>query len=658
MLEQNNSRADVWYLLGGAYSCLGNEEKAADCLATAADFEPCNLEYRLAYAGSLLRLEKNSAAEKEYTRLTEAYPELALGWYGRGRAYEKLASYAESLVCYERSLQLDNDYLPACIGAGSVLLELGLRERAREIFIRLLSSGEAAYEANVGIGLSLIPEEYNSADKYFAAALEVNPVGAAAYAGLSVVCKYRQDLQKALEYGRKAVEYGSNDSRILYDYAILLREAGRHREAAETLQRAHNQSPENPQFFSGLLLTLQYFKAVNRKELSDLHKLYGVKYDAGAEASAGLVDFINVNKPRLKLGFVSADLCLHPVGLFLLPILETLNKDRFEIFLYSNTSKNDQISRRLMAVSDHAVSILSMADRDAVEYIRRDGVDILFDLGGHTPNSRLGIFIRRAAPLQVTWLGYPDTAGVKNIDYRLVDHITDPQEDSACMVEKPLYLGRCFLAYKSDSRLERYQPAPGITNGYITFGSFNNFAKFSAETYCMFSRILQLVPSAKLLLKSAGLGQDWVQEQIYDKFAEYGIGRERLLLQNKTDNYLEHMNTYAKIDIALDTYPYNGTTTTCDALWMGVPVVTFLGESHVSRVSGSLLIHSGMEELAGNSVEEYIAIAVKLAGDMSRIEEYRRNMAEKITPIIDLDGYASAFETALVKIAAEYQGKA
>ena len=348
------------------------------------------------------------------------------------------------------------------------------------------------------------------------------------------------------------------------------------------------------------------------------------------------------------MGFVSADLRTHSVAWFLLPLLCALDPRRVQAVAYANGGREDAMTDRLRTACRGWRRIDSMTDSQVVEQVRADGIDLLIDLSGHSAGHRLGVFAQRAAPLQGTWLGYPNTTGLPNMDLRLVDAITDPIDTAQALAsERLLRIEGGFLCYRAPE--DAPEPAQRDAHAPPTFGSFNNLQKISPSTLDLWAAVLSAEPEASLLLKAGGLEQASVQARLRAAFASRGIAPARLRFLPRTAGVAEHLAAYAEIDVALDTWPYHGTTTTCEALWMGVPVITRVGDRHASRVGASLLAAAGCAEDVSADLDGFVgaarrALARVRADARSRAALRARLAASALT---DAAGFADRFTRAL-----------
>jgi protein O-GlcNAc transferase len=294
--------------------------------------------------------------------------------------------------------------------------------------------------------------------------------------------------------------------------------------------------------------------------------------------------------------------------------------------------------------------IRAMSDDEAAALIRQDKIDILIDLAGHTMGNRLPVFGRKPAPLQMTYLGYANTTGLRAIDYRITDSLSDPPGmTDAHYTEKLLRLDPPFLCYQPPEQTPPVADPPMLSNGFVRFGSFNNATKIREETIALWSRVLAALPDARLLLKARALGDAGARRRIFQGFAAHGIDAPRVELIEAGMSLADHLDTYRTMDIALDTFPYNGTTTTCEAMWMGVPVVSRVGGTHVSRVGLSLLSSVGHPELAVETDDAFVATAVDLASGPRPLTDLRRSLRDQLraSPLCQARGFSPRFELAL-----------
>jgi predicted O-linked N-acetylglucosamine transferase (SPINDLY family) len=348
----------------------------------------------------------------------------------------------------------------------------------------------------------------------------------------------------------------------------------------------------------------------------------------------------------LRIGYVSADFRRHSVGHFLLPLLEHHDRQFGEVFCYCNLHVRDDFTERMKRNCGHWRNIFGLSDQEAASLVRSDAIDVLVDLSGHTAGNRLKLFALKPAPVQVTYLGYPNTTGMTALDYRLTDALADPPGmNDELNVEKLWRLPGCAWCYDPAEKGPDIQPRE---NGPITFGCFNAFAKINELLVAIWAKLLERVPGSRLLVKSAGAGAVSAKGRLLEQFAKHGITGERIELLGWIADSMGHLNLYGRVDVALDCYPYHGTTTTCEALWMGVPVVSLAGRTHVSRVGVSLLGNVGVPELIAQTPPQYVQIATELGGDLPRLRELRRTLRGRMkqSPLMDAPRFARNIESA------------
>jgi len=386
--------------------------------------------------------------------------------------------------------------------------------------------------------------------------------------------------------------------------------------AAMTCYRKAGKLERNPRYHSNLLLTFNYFDNDDPLKIYEEHLCWGRLFAGPEQKNRDYPNSCEPDRP-LRIGYVSADLRNHPVAYFLEPLLSERDQEAFHVTCYANVAAPDQLTGYLQQRADNWHNIFGMPDPQVAQQIRNDRIDILVDLAGHTAGNRLQLFTLRPAPVQVTYLGYPNTTGLAAMDYRLTDARADlPGETEQFYSEELVRLPGGFLCYRPPGDAPPVGPPPCEKNGYITFGSFNNLAKMTPEVIATWAAILQQLPGSRLLLKTRAFVDPGARERYRIQFDAAGIEPDRVELREPAGTIGEHLIMYGDIDIALDTFPYNGTTTTCEALWMGVPVIALAGKQHAGRVGVSLLSQVERTAWIAYSPDDYIKRAVNLARDL------------------------------------------
>jgi protein O-GlcNAc transferase len=453
-------------------------------------------------------------------------------------------------------------------------------------------------------------------------ALEINPDSAEVYFSLGNIFREKQDFNNAIACYQKVIEIDPTNSLVYNNLAVALKEIGKINEAEHCLRQAIEKAPSCQVYYSNLLFLRNFNSQYDAQSIFYEHLQFAKRFKQ--PQSSVIVRHANrriINR-RLKIGYVSPDFKFHSVAFFIEPVLSMHDREHFEIFCYSDFPFPDQVTRRIQRNTDQWRNIVGISDEELYDLIRRDEIDILVDLAGHAGSIRMLFFARKPAPIQVSWIGYPATTGLSTIDYKLVDKYTDPPGmTEQFYTEKLMRLPESFLCYlpPSDSP-EIIDSPPSLRTGHVTFGSFNAFAKLSPEVLTVWIKILKAVPNANLIMKGKSFSDRTVREEIIDFFNHKEIDNKRIELIHWLPSTREHLEQYNKIDIALDSFPYNGTTTTCEAMWMGVPVITLAGTTHASRVGVSLLSNVGLPEVIAKTYDEYRDIAVNLAADTERLQ--------------------------------------
>ena len=403
---------------------------------------------------------------------------------------------------------------------------------------------------------------------------------------------------------------------------------GRVNDGYSSYSKAATLEPDNPSYIQRLIYWSNYSELTTQQSNYQLTRLWANKAHPGNQAGTNTWRTANPDR-QLKIGFVSSDFCAHAVSFFIVPLLEGLNRSQFHVTAYSDTKKADGVTESIKDLCDLWRDSSKIKDTQLAAQISADQIDILIDLNGHTAGNRLNVFAKHVVPIQVSWLGYPSTTGLRSIGYRITDRIADPTGlNDQFFSETLLRLPSGFLCYKPLST------APDIAatdnGGNIRFGSFNNLAKISSLTLDAWAAALHAVPNSTLYLKRQQLINDNSAHFFINEFAERGIGADRLILKTSKAKIEQHLDEYNNIDIALDTSPYNGTTTTLESLWMGVPVISLMGQTHASRVSASILQRLNLNELATKSVVEFAHCAKELSSSDDKLDELRSGLREKM----------------------------
>jgi protein O-GlcNAc transferase len=615
--------ADVYNNLAAIYDRRGGDlDQEVELLTKAVELVPGSTEYR---ANLLKVLNRKRATLVRERRFAEAVP-VAL-----------------------RVVQLSPDSAEAHRELGSCCAKCGKLEEAVKHFTRAinLAPTNAGYYNDLGLALYDL-RCLAEAQGAFQEVLRLEPNSAVAYTHLGLLASLTGLSGVAVSMLERAVKVDPKCAGAHTNLALFLRDQGELKRCRHHYQEALRLEPSSLSALSGHLLSLLGDPEADPAWVGDEHR----RFDALVRRNPRQVTARDLDPSRrLKIGYLSPDFRAHSVAFFIVPLLENRDREQTEVVCYMTGVVEDEITASARRNSDAFKRVYRMSDAGLAEMIAKDGIDILVELSGHTAENRLAMLGNRVAPVQVTYLGYANTTGLSEMDYRITDAIADPVGvTDAWHTEKLVRMAGGFLAYKCP-----FQPSelpvvslPVETAGRITFGSFNNLAKINDVVLDAWAEILAQVPNSELVLKARGLRSDKVQERIMEALVRRGVdgGRVRLLLQERSSD--AHLALYNKLDIALDTFPYNGTTTTCEALWMGTPVVTFEGRSHAGRVGASILQRAGLGELVAPDLAGYIQTAVQLAGDRDRLAGVRSGLRERFlsSPVMDAARLARELESA------------
>jgi predicted O-linked N-acetylglucosamine transferase (SPINDLY family) len=422
-------------------------------------------------------------------------------------------------------------------------------------------------------------------------------------------------------------------------------------EALDAYCKALELAPDSTSIHSGVLFFSHYLAPADPAGLFDLHRRYGEMMRRSRPPRAGERAVTRDPERRIRVGYVSPNFSRHSVGYFVAPVIAAHDRRRFEVFCYYTHRLSDDATGRIRQSADGWRDVATASD-DALEaLIREDGIDVLVDLAGHCKGNRLAVFARKPAPLQVTWLGYPDTTGLEAIDVRVTDAVADPApEADARHTERLWRMDGTFLAYEPPAD----SPAIAARRGGepVVFGSFNHVAKLNEPTIALWAEILARVPGSTLVLKSGLFDHADTRDRVLESFERHGVAVARIEVHGWRADRGSHLALYGAVDIALDTHPYNGTTTTCEALWMGVPVVSRAGVVHMSRVGASILRCVDLGELVAESDARYVDLAVALAGDEPRRAALRTGLRERLraSPLLDHAEFTRRLEQCYLQV--------
>ena len=437
-------------------------------------------------------------------------------------------------------------------------------------------------------------------------------------------------LDEAIACLQSALRFDPAHARAYNNLGNALGDRGSLDEAVACYRKAMQVAPDYARAHSNLLCTLQYCPGVSAAELLAAHVEYDRQQAARLAPNSLHPGRAPFSDRPLRLGFVSPDFGWHPVGHFLLSFLGYFDPQQCQTFLYSDRRAKDDITERLERAAAHWRDVYDLGDDQLAAQIRADQIDILLDLSGHTAGNRLLVFARKPAPVQITWMGYVGTTGLSAMDYLIADRWEVPPEDEPHYREKVLRMPDGYLCYEPFATTPPVRELPALKKGHVTFGSFNNPVKINRCVVAVWAQIVRRVPGARLMLKYKGFDDRGTRDRLHRLFDEHGVASHRLDLRGWSP-HRELLQSYDEVDIALDPFPYSGGLTTCEALWMGVPVVTAPGDTFASRHSLSHLSNVGLTETLAPDRDHYVEVAIGLTRQLEKLATSRRELREQMS---------------------------
>lgn len=563
----------------------------------------------------------------------------------KARDYFKGNNLADAQRLYLKILKKDDADIEALQLLGTIAFRQNRPKDAKKYFIKALSIRPYNHELLYQLGcVSENIGDLENACRQFERAIDIK----AEFIEPRLVlgnCKSKQGLLgEAVELYRSILALHPDHVIARNNLANVLANQGDIEQALSEWRKVLEFQPVYHAAYSNYLLALNYLPGWSREEVFRQHVAWGSSVMRAASARSQYGNDPDPDR-RIRVAYVSADFRQHSVSHFVESILKNHDKERVHVICYSNATKADTVTERLLGYADEVRPIGNRSDDTVLRWIGKDRVDLLIDLSGHTDGNRLPLFARKPAPVQLTYLGYPNTTGLQAIDYRLTDPVTDPDEvDQTFHTEKLVRLQGGFLCYSPPRESPDVAVLPMKRTGFPTLGIFNNVAKLTEETAGVFGSILRKVEGSRLFFKNRAFTDRETCSRYTELLRREGISPERVSFSGLTPDKKEYLESYNCVDMALDSFPYCGTTTTFDALWMGVPVVTLAGDRHAGRVGKAILSRVGLSGLVARSKQEYIAIAVSLAGDSARIERIRTSMRGELAASPLCDGKRMARE--------------
>lgn len=493
----------------------------------------------------------------------------------------------------------------------------------------LMAEGRARFDANDLVRAQLLFEDV----------LELEPGHADALHFMGLTGHRVRDLGFAMEYLERSIQARPDDAVFHNNLGSILVQAGRSEEAAAFFRKALEINPAMHAARANLIFVMVLLESVSPEEVYAEHVAWAKIHADPLLAQARPHGNAPEPERRLRIGYISADFREHALSYFIAPALAQHDRAAVEVFCYYSGRVVDDVTRRLARCADHWHQIADLGDAQSAELIRSHGIDILVDLSGHLRENRLLVLARKPAPVQVTYLAYPNTTGMSAIDYRFTDAVCDPPGATERYYRETLIrLPRCMWCYQPREDMPAVSPSPAGQSGSVTFASMNGANKVTTRMLSLWGRILGEVPGSRIVLTTV---PEQGRERIRDVLTQAGVDAARISMYDRLPTK-DFWALYAGIDILLDTFPMNGGTTTCEALWLGVPVITRSGDIFQSRAGRSILGAMGLDELIAGSDEEYVRVAVALGRDSARQRALRAGLRERMRASALTDGLAYA----------------
>jgi protein O-GlcNAc transferase len=641
-LRQRPGFPEAQVNLANALRERGQESRAHSLYREAVASAPELPEAQSAMAATLLLAGHKEDAIEHYRRSLQRNPDQPRLQYVLGCLLVE-TKQPGALEAFSAAVHFQPVYPDAWANLGLELCAAGRRRDGIGCFERAIVQNPKHLQARINLAMSVGEVgDAAAAERILRDVLADYPDSRLVRNKLGIALMWGRKLEEATGYLREPMEHEPQDPTHKVMLGMCLQGPGRQGQAVDLMSQALESNPEDHNGYSNLLLSMSYWDGASAADIAAVARRIGAtRFARPAAGHAAFPEDPVFRDParRLRIGYVSPDLHRHSVSFFFAPVLAGHDEAAFEVFCYHNHVREDDVSASLRGDAEHWFNSYGLTDEQFAARVRDDGIDILVDLAGHTAHNRLLAFALRPAPVQMTWLGFPTTVGFPDIGWRISDWQVDPAGHDRHSTEALLRLPNSYFCYRPG-------PSPAVsllpahTAGHVTFGSFNALVKVSETTVAAWAAVLAAVPRSRLILKTSALGEAETRSRLLTEFRSRGIdpGRiEMLAWEEKTES---HLATYRRVDIALDTFPYNGATTTCEALWMGVPVVSLSGDTHASRMGRSLLTAAGLRDLVADSVDGFVRAAAGLASDLDGLELLRGGLREQLRSSVLMDEIA------------------
>ena len=647
ILSRQPKHADALHFLGLLAHQAGSQDVAMELLQKSISLGPTVTLYHNNMGNVLQAQGRLDEAIACYRRVLTIAPENAEAHYNLGNAFAAQKRIDDAIASYQHALAINSNLTEAHYNLGNTFAGQDRFDDAIVSYQKALVTNPNYARAHHNLGNAFATLERSGkgivGNEQGLASQPKEPEAHGRETSLTGWGRF----DDAIACYQRALAILPNYAQAHCNMGTALMGQGHLDDAIASYERALAILPNYAEACSNLMYTLLYHPSYDNAAISK--ELQRWQRQFAEPLKKFILPHSNGRDPerKLRIGYVSPDLREHPVGRFLLPVVKHHDQQCIELFFYAKITRSDGLTEqfRFLVDEDHWRPTIGLSDAQVAEQICKDQIDILIDLAMHTAGTCLLTFARKPAPVQATWLAYPGSTGLETMDYRVSDpHLDPPEVENTFYSEETIRLPETYWCYQPTGKEPEVNPLPAEEKGFVTFGCLNTFSKVSEPTIATWGRILQAVPQSRLVLH-APAGS--CRQRVVSGMEQCGIEAQRIrFVEKKPAN--EYFGQYHDIDIALDPFPYGGGTTTCDALWMGVPVVSLAGQTAVGRGGLSILSNIGLPELVGHTAEEYIQIAVNLAGDLPRLAELRGTLRQRMqaSPLMDAPRFACNMEAA------------
>lgn len=623
VLRTDPKNADAWHLSGLAAHQQGDDRQAELLIRYALEVSPQHDEFKANLAAVLVNQKRSQEAEEICREILQLNSRHVAALTHLGTALRQQRRLNESLLSFRAANQLKEDADSLC-NLGAVFVDLGSFAEALQVLEKAneLAPGRPQIMLNLGTAYRYLGNR-EAAFRMFEKAELLQPTSCEVQVNKANLFLESGRVHEAVQAAKKAIQLDAGRPSAVSCLALALQKTGSWEDSLEAHSLAAQLDPSDQRFQSSYLYAVTLSPLLDANEVVRRHADWGRQIESTTTVVVPVDRELPADKCKLRIGYVSPDLHQHATMRFLLPLLEAHDHDQFAVFCYSEASKEDAMTARVKDLSSGWCRTRGLSNTDLAERIQHDQIDVLVDLAGHTGDNRLPVFAMKPAPVQVSFLGYPNTTGLSRIDYFLTDAIRAAGDAKASFTEMPFVLPHGSCCYRATVSPD-VSASPWLNNGYITLGSTHRLEKISPQTWQLWARVLAALPSARLFLFRDTLSSETQRQQVLIDASNAGISHDRIRFGwGLPDPYLQ---VYSEIDILLDVFPWGSGTIAYDAMWMGVPIPSIVGDRPGCRATASLMHHCGFPELVGSDSDQYVDIITKLASDVDRLIRLRHQI--------------------------------